>query len=497
MKNAKIYLFLALSGFFAASCNDAIDIKQDGELVPEKAFETVGDLNTGLLGVYSLVPAEGYIYFTSVFTDETAIGASNGGQGVDLLLHNITAQSGTASGVWSGNYRLINNATRIIKAAENITYDESTESERLKHIVAQAYALRAFGHLQLMSAFTTDMKNPNALSVIKLDFIPSINDKLPRNTVSEVVDLILSDLDFAYDNLSTNAQLAPGATYIRKSFIPAIKARLYAYTGQYGLAEQFADQTISTSGTTLSAGITYQNIWRDLDAGEVIFKLERNASSVSGANFYQYWSSANSTVTGSPMLEVNRALFNLVNSSTDIRKNVIADVTSIINPNYAALSVDEYRTTDIIPVGKYSASKGINLLGDVKVIRLSEIYFIKAEARVAAGDLTGAAQAVFDVRSKRITGATMPVYNNATEAWADILKERRVELAFEGHRLLDIKRLGSLAGVTIDRDPQDCSAQGFPCDLPVTDYRFTLPIPASEINVNPSIRNQQNPGYAN
>ncbi|MDP2161003.1 MAG: RagB/SusD family nutrient uptake outer membrane protein, partial [Flavobacterium sp.] len=87
------------------------------------------------------------------------------------------------------------------------------------------------------------------------------------------------------------------------------------------------------------------------------------------------------------------------------------------------------------------------------------------------------------------------VYGNATQAFADILLERRKELAFEGHRYIDLKRLGTDAGVTeTDRfiqDSENASATN-PYNISVTDYRFTLPIPQGEINVNPLV---QNPNY--
>ena len=88
----------------------------------------------------------------------------------------------------------------------------------------------------------------------------------------------------------------------------------------------------------------------------------------------------------------------------------------------------------------------------------------------------------------------MPNYTTKAIAYQDILKERRVELAFEGHRLIDLKRLGSIAGVSIDRNAGD-DVISTPLTLSITDYRWTLPIPVSELNGNPQLAGQQNPGY--
>ena len=71
----------------------------------------------------------------------------------------------------------------------------------------------------------------------------------------------------------------------------------------------------------------------------------------------------------------------------------------------------------------------------------------------------------------------------------------RVELCFEGHRYKDLKRLGVDANRGIERDLTDCTIQSGACSLPADDFRFTLPIPIVEINGNPGIASQQNPGY--
>src|SRR5690606_19659880 len=135
------------------SCEDAIDITQPSELTPEATFETVQDLQLGLNGVYLAVPGESQIYFTSLFTDEVALGKANGGQGTDgelaFLLNN---NSGDAASIWIGNYSAINFANRLILGAENVEVEAGSAEETEKlNILAQARAIRAFANLQLLS----------------------------------------------------------------------------------------------------------------------------------------------------------------------------------------------------------------------------------------------------------------------------------------------------------------------------------------------------------
>ena len=116
--------------------------------------------------------------------------------------------------------------------------------------------------------------------------------------------------------------------------------------------------------------------------------------------------------------------------------------------------------------------------GNVKLIRLAEMYLVRAEANFRAGTIVGATP-LADVNRIRTRAKLAPL---ATVALADILKERRLELAFEGFRLFDLKRNQES---TID----PVSAAVIPWNAP----RLVLPIPLREINANPNL--EQNDYY--
>ena len=121
------------------------------------------------------------------------------------------------------------------------------------------------------------------------------------------------------------------------------------------------------------------------------------------------------------------------------------------------------------------------------------MLLIRAEAAADAGDLTGAANLLKELRDARY-GAPQAVQSFAdeTEAFGAILDERRLELLFEGHRWVDLKRLGNRGNRAIDRDAKECENLAG-CTLPNSDYRFTLPIPLSETTANSGV--DQNDGY--
>jgi hypothetical protein len=506
MKNFRILLFVAVASLFAA-CDDAIDIKQPSELLPEDTFETVKDLTLGLNGVYGVIPGENHIIFTSIFTDEVRLGIANGGQGRDgELAFALNNNSGDAASIWLSNYSLVNFANRLLVGAKNVT-PTADELSSYNDIVAQARALRAYGHFQLLTFFSPDMKNDSGLGVIALDFVPTKEQKLPRNTNGEVFALINSDLDFAAQNLLTKTAQNKGSlrTYVSTDFVKALKVRMAIYRGQYDAAEADVDALIAaypltkkfaTGASSVTPGdasklineSAYFKLFRDAlltgaNSNEVIFKLERAASaSTTTGNFYQAWSSVNSKTTGGAFFEVSTALYNNL-LPNDIRRTVIIDPSA-------------FPAFNVRPVGKYAESEKTPLLADVKIFRASEMVLLKAEILANRSDFPGVANAINAIRVARFgdASANIGIPGNIQAAWAAILDERRLELAFEGHRYIDIKRLGTLAGKTVDRTPSDCSFNNV-CTLEATDYRWTMPVPRPEQAANPNI--QQNPGYNN
>ena len=102
---------------------------------------------------------------------------------------------------------------------------------------------------------------------------------------------------------------------------------------------------------------------------------------------------------------------------------------------------------------------------------------------------------MFAIKDARSTSTPDAVsYGSLTDALIDILAERRRELCFEGHRFLDLKRIGKELSIGVNRDSRDCASfNASNCELAPTSYLFTLPIPRNELNANNSI--EQNPGY--
>ena len=540
--------------FTLNSCQDALDIKQAGELQGQDLYTSVANLNEVLNGsVYAQLDPIDEIYFTAVFTDEVKPGSGSGGQEYTLHRHFLDPSSpiitggtvGTVAsdGIWMNNYKVINRINRLLEGAKKVTPTSADEKKTYNAILAQARAIRAYCYVQLEAYFSSDMKDPNALGVILLKDVPSTEAQLPRAKNQDVYDFINADLDYARGILENST--TPRRYKVDKNFVNAVAARFNLYRGEMALAKQNAELVIAGSGLSLTTAMPmtgtnaavpvteadgsvfqsgpftenptskwniafyggidetngngiaggsfnpFRRMWADTENGEVIFSLNRLPLGA-GAAIGGKWNTNQSNLTGSPMWFWGRNLYNIFkNTPGDIRKYAYVDPSSKPNPDYASATAGNTRTDGLV-IDKYPGKLSTSTRNDVKVFRLSEMYFIIAEAEVAAGNLAAAHDKIQEVREARnyLGAATTPIYSNVQEAYADILKERRVELALEGHRFIDLKRLAVLANVSMDRNDTD---DIIPVkNLPNGDYRYTLPIPIKEISANPNVKQNAN-----
>lgn len=524
MKLLKKIIAIVVIGVFVSSCSDAYEIEQKGELPKDETFLATEDLHSFLLGIYGQVGTNSAIYLSAVLTDELGIGMSNGGNGRNLHRFQFTLNNADAASTWYGNLSVINRCNRLIEGAQEILdsgYEFDTninEESQFYSILAHARALRAFSLIQLQTYFSTDLTNPEALGAMFYEEVPETLDltlHVPRSKNIEITSIIEDDLAYAEDNLSGIDGIG-GHKYVTQTFLDAIRARYYLYIGNHVQAKIYAEKVLTSGVMLTQAGSfdpanpgsfytdggasPYRAMWHDTFPGEIIFALDRPAagtwSNIAGLFYFN-----ETNINGSPIFDMGRNLFNALNNPSDIRRYAFVDPSSEIVTNFDA--VLNPLAEDQILIDKYPGKGPEALRNDIKIIRASEIYFILAECAIVEGDYVGAAHYIKDVRDARTIAGTgvdqqppLPVYNNDTEAWTDVLLERRRELCFEGHRYIDLKRLGALAGVAVDRHPYDLNPGDVSPEnltLPVDDYRFTFPIPLNELLANPNM--VQNPLY--
>lgn len=110
---------------------------------------------------------------------------------------------------------------------------------------------------------------------------------------------------------------------------------------------------------------------------------------------------------------------------------------------------------------------------DVPILRISDIYLVRAEAKLRSGDEAGALADVNYIRSRRsMAGKTLPLLNSIT--LNDILLERGYELYWEGFRRQDLIRFGKFTEAYQEKEVTDA-------------YRTIFPVPTSAADVNENL----------
>jgi len=459
-----------MSVFAFTSCNDALDILPEDSIPAENAFTNVEDLQNGLNAIYNQYNPANTIDYGSTFTDDTKIGADNGGQKVTF--HNWVLQdnSAEAQAMWGNCYATINSINRVLQAATQITPQPGEEAQYDK-ILGDCYALRAFLHLEVLSYYAVDY-DASAMGIPYSDFV-IVFEQLPRLTSGEVFELINQDLDTAMSLVPASAS---EIGYVTRDFIKAVRARAALYAGDSATALSTTEDLIADY--PLANQLQYVNMFGDdSDNTEVIFKFLRvdgnNDARIGGVWYF--------TGTGGAFLEMSNGFYDLVTSNaSDVRQ--IVNIDPISDP-----------ANNLHFIGKYLGKGGFDYLNDIKTFRVSEMYLIRAEILAKASDYNGAALLLKDLRDARTNSDTsLSSFDNLVDAMNEILEERRLELAYEGHRYVDVKRTRSITNVGFERDANDCGS-GTPCTLSVNDAEFTFPIPDDELNGNPNI--EQAPGY--
>lgn len=452
------------------SCSDQLERVPVDALVEETAYVTVGDLQRGLSGSLGQYNFNLLVAFNSIFTDNAKLGQDNGGQELNTLNQILTSEIGDR-GLWNSRYGVINDFNRLLVAAEGIAPANASEQAAYNNILAQCYAFRAFAHYDLLLYYGFDIKDPSAPGVPYVDYV-SVTALPARNTTAEVLEGIQSDLDQA---LALFPASANDVNFATPDFVTFLRARIALETGDNQGAITFASNLIANY--PLANPTQYFNMFNgDTDTTEVIFKYDN----VQGFNYNlaNIWIF---TGTGGGFIEMSNELYSLLDDN-DIRKFVNVDQSS-----------DE--STNLFIIGKYPPGGDLLYINDFKAMRVSEMYLVRAEAYAKLSQFGPAAADVLAVQTARAVSGTPDAisYNSIPQAVAGIIAERRLELAFEGHRYTDIKRVRTILNEGIERIPSDCEGS-VPCSLPASSEKWTFPIPQSEINANPNILPQAN-GY--
>lgn len=451
-----LVLFAGLATMFTA-CKKDLDLGPTDAVDASKAYTNIKDITAGLYSVYAGNDNSNRIYIASILADEVKLSDENRGQGQFQFKWQYTASSNPAG--MGAPYSMIDQVHRILAAYPNIAAANATEENIKKRIQAELTALRGIAYLELLINFMPQGYDPAALAV-PLVLTSDLLQRPARNTVQEIMTQIEADLAAGRaEALIPNAPADP--IRLSQSAIAAYQARAALLRKDWDKAITYASDAITLSGKTLSIA-AYPDFFADENESETIFKYRNNARP------QILWRDTN----GDIFFEPADKLKDLFDRDNDIR--------------YVTFFGSDGGDTSIVT--KYPGSARGPQINDLKLVRLAEMYLIRAEAYAEKSQLTNAANEINALRRERIAGYSDVAFASKDIAISEIMDERFKELCFEGFRFFDLKR----RTLPISRNLSD-SRNGNWQTLAANSYLFALPIPQTEFSGNANM--VQNPGY--
>ncbi|MGO3183615.1 MAG: RagB/SusD family nutrient uptake outer membrane protein [Aequorivita sp.] len=467
---------LALIVVGITSCESELNQDPFDSYGNENAYQTADDFENAIRGVYSTF-SSGALYGGSGnggMVDAPDVLADNvitaqEGRGTRRSMHNwrYVASDGPMFGLYNASYTAINRANLVL---ENIG---SFEGDSRENITAEAKALRALAHFDMVSFFgkiPTQSGDANGSLGVAYVTTSDANMLPARETVGATYDHIVADLTDALANINDSNPVGR----LNKEGVATILSRVYLYMGKNDLAVSTANM-VATKPASRDKVV---GVWEDATQDGLLFYMP-NEIGVLDVGIGTTWGQGSSLTNYKPEYTVAYSFFTQF-SDDDIRKE--AYIISASNAGHNFNIIKKY-------LGRDGNTDGFV---DLKILRAAEAYLNKAEAYYRLGNGPAALSALDEVRSRRYTSFTGGETGEAL--WKAIKLERRLEFAFEGQRFFDLKRWGM--GVEREGFGDLADGTGVPADvqsLPAGSNKFQLPIYQGVIDVNSNI--QQNPGY--
>ncbi|WP_417885108.1 RagB/SusD family nutrient uptake outer membrane protein [Zunongwangia sp.] len=475
------YIILLIATISILGCDDEInDLEPFTEGNPDTFFNSLQSFQNGLDGMYSQFfeyysDESGYQGIPDILSDNVIL-ATTGRRSNETIYDwkYVPTTQGAVALFWSSAYEAVSASNLVISQIDNLP-----EGEERDNILGQALAGRAIAHFDLVRLYaqipTQDSNASKSLGIVYMKVEDGdVDDPFAnpsRETVESNYQEIIGDLERAVELIGDDN----GEGRLDKDAINGILSRVYLYNGEYGKVVEVADKV----NKSIASADELSDVYQDVTNAGILIEWSVNTSSES--NFNNVGVIYSQTTPPNTRSEYVGD-FEFVNSisENDVRKNILTYVGTISGNNYNA-------------IGKFLGEPGqVNGRVDTKVLRVAEVILNKAEAQYRLGQEADALVTLNALRDARLSSYTGGEIGSAL--LEEILRQRRIELAFEGHRFFDLKRLGLPVERSNNGDIID--GTGTPPEklsLPANNFRFQFPIPQDEINANPNM--EQNPDY--
>lgn len=479
------------------SCKDFLDVKPTNQAASETCISNEDDAAVMLNGLYNAMTSSNFygrnfVIYGDLKSDHVTV--ESNGRGYDYMYaYQHSATSGTMSGFWSTGYNIIMLCNNIIEGCAKLNSAEAEE------YAAQARTIRAMVHYDLARLYGKCYNDDKtALAVPKVAETVPAGAQPARNTVEEIYNFVIAELDEAAQKLSKDVEEG----FINYYGNRAIKLRAYMDMEKFSEALTIAEEIITCGEYELYEPDEWVASWKEQFGSESIIELGMyvnegalGTTSDIGAIFVR---GGGNDKNPQYMLASVSWLDRMFEDPTDVRWGVMAED----DIRYDALKGDELKAVKMVRRhGSYGScwkyrgglegagdGKASNSAVNVKLCRLSEIYLIAAEAALQSNNK---AKAVVYTNAIRKRSLGLPLYTVATITRKAILDEKSKEFYSEGIRYWDLIRTNS--EISMDDYTTDVKVTTRETTFKRDFYKCILPMYKDEMNANPNIK--QNPGY--
>lgn len=444
-------------------------------------FKTASEVEAALAGAYSDFKNEYYQLDYYVNGDAQADDAYAGGDNPDNFQiddYRLDATNRNVSRDWAYLYSTIGKTNTILNNIDAVA-DPALAADRKEEVIGEAAFIRAFMYFQLVQLWgdvPLQLQEVKSISAARLDEIYSIIFPA-RSPQEEVYAQIITDLETALLRVPATA---PHKGYVTTGAVNAVLAKVYATQEPHDWEKvrQYCDAVIAGGYSLLP---DYEQLWDNANenSAESIFEINYTGGAADGN-----WGTK--IFRGLDWKKFNLPSNDLV-AAFDAENDQIRKNASVIFLDVTGKWSDSHWPQTQYPfINKWrNFQEGSDQ--NYIFIRLADILLLKAEALNELGDPDGAAALVDQIRER----VNLPPTTASSQAdlRRAIEKERRLELAFEGHRWYDLKRTGRAIEVMNSAK----GPNGQPLGYNLTPERLLWPIPQAELDKNSKLT--QNPGY--
>lgn len=446
----KISYFLIVMLIASVSCSKVLEVEPTQSISPDQAIKNKTGVERAITGAYNTLQLVGsYGRYQVIVSDLAAdnldwIATSADYSEIDE--NKINADNSIVDGIWTANYDGINRVNNILyklPAVTDMTTVEKAEAE------GEALFLRALFHFNLANFF-------GGIPIKTMPTLDLNNIDQARNTQDEVYLQVIEDLLAAETKLPETMPAGHASSFSATALLARVYLTRYHSANEQEMATKAiekADKVINEGGYNLAE--SYADLFNGNES-ELIFQVVFDAQNYNrlAQNFFPI------SLNGLYIIAPNSEFMTSYDSIDSVRYINTARIDADNKP-YCNKYRDIVTGTD-----------------RVMVLRLAEMYLIKAEALAyTTGSIEEISANINVIRTRAglpdTEANTIPLLKLAIE------NERRHEFAFECHRWQDLVRTKRATLV-----------------LGIEENYTLFPIPLSEIQTNKKItQDDQNPGY--